>query len=287
MPSVAEILDAIPDAFLPQMLRGQLAEAEHFVRYRWIARQVSGKRVLDVGCGTGHGSLLLAQAGAQEVVGIDREPMLIEAAPTELAGAVELRHMEAERLDFPNDCFDVVVAFGLLHKIEDKPRVVNELLRVLSPDGEIAVSVGDEDGETEAETTRIAAMMRASERNVRVVYQRNWMTSAIIEEDIANSDHRQPLREIEVHKLAPAAESSGVAMLLWGTRGESRQVQTTCAITHAFAPKRWLERSAALEGAIAERVTLEEGLRRAESERDELADHLIELEQRIARASGK
>jgi ubiquinone/menaquinone biosynthesis C-methylase UbiE len=285
MTSVADILDAIPDAFLPQLLRGQLAEAEHLARYWWISQRVSGMRVLDAGCGIGHGSSLLAAAGAREVIGIDSESMLIEAAAGEVTEAVELRQMDAEHLAFPEGHFDIVVALGLLDQVADKQSVIDELLRVLSVDGDIVVSLAGKDGDAEIEAAHIATIMRASNCDVRVVYQRNWMTSAIFDEDLAASDDRRPLEHVTFRKLAAAAESSKVATLLWGSRGESPPAHPVCAITHAFAHKRWLARAAALEVRLAERVALEESLHQAKKERDELADRLIELEQRIARSN--
>ncbi len=44
---------------------------EHEARYRWAARFVAGKRVLDVGCGTAYGCSLLTRSGARRVTGVD------------------------------------------------------------------------------------------------------------------------------------------------------------------------------------------------------------------------
>ncbi|MGO9598768.1 MAG: hypothetical protein ACLP7Q_12335 [Isosphaeraceae bacterium] len=50
--------------FVPPWVRYQ-----HIERYRWAAEFVVGKRVLDVGCGSGYGSAMLASAGATHVKG--------------------------------------------------------------------------------------------------------------------------------------------------------------------------------------------------------------------------
>src|SRR5208337_4385431 len=55
-----------PDGFMPPWVRYQ-----HLERYRWAAKFVAGKRVLDVACGTGYGTALLANAGAAQVDGFD------------------------------------------------------------------------------------------------------------------------------------------------------------------------------------------------------------------------
>lgn len=46
----------------------------HLVVYEWIAAQVGGLRVVDMACGEGYGSDVLARAGAAEVVGVDANP---------------------------------------------------------------------------------------------------------------------------------------------------------------------------------------------------------------------
>ena len=45
--------------------------AEHVVRYAFAAALCRGRRVLDVACGEGYGSAMLAAAGAAQVVGVD------------------------------------------------------------------------------------------------------------------------------------------------------------------------------------------------------------------------
>ena len=52
----------------------------HLVVYRWIARRIAGLRVVDMACGEGYGSDVLAAAGAAAVVGVDANPEAHEHA---------------------------------------------------------------------------------------------------------------------------------------------------------------------------------------------------------------
>jgi SAM-dependent methyltransferase len=52
----------------------------HLVVYRWIAAQLGGLRVVDMACGEGYGSDVLAAAGAAAVVGVDANPEAFEHA---------------------------------------------------------------------------------------------------------------------------------------------------------------------------------------------------------------
>jgi len=51
----------------------------HLVVYEWVARQLAGKRVIDLACGEGYGSAVLAQSAAS-VVGVDANPEAYEHA---------------------------------------------------------------------------------------------------------------------------------------------------------------------------------------------------------------
>jgi 2-polyprenyl-3-methyl-5-hydroxy-6-metoxy-1,4-benzoquinol methylase len=52
----------------------------HLVVYEWIAAQIGGLRVVDMACGEGYGSDVLARAGAAQVVGVDANPEAFEHA---------------------------------------------------------------------------------------------------------------------------------------------------------------------------------------------------------------
>jgi ubiquinone/menaquinone biosynthesis C-methylase UbiE len=102
---------------------------------------LAGKRVLDVGSGLGGVDILLATThGAAEVVGIDIEPQLVEAARAlvsakGLAGRVTFRLVEPGPLPFPDASFDVVFSKDAMVHIEDKAALYAEVLRVLKPGG--------------------------------------------------------------------------------------------------------------------------------------------------------
>jgi demethylmenaquinone methyltransferase/2-methoxy-6-polyprenyl-1,4-benzoquinol methylase len=103
---------------------------------------VEGARVLDVACGTGDLSLVLARAGAASVVGLDFCRPMLEIARRKAAvesRAIPFVEGDALRLPFADGSFDVAtIAFGLrnLAGVEEGLR---ELRRILRPSGRIAV----------------------------------------------------------------------------------------------------------------------------------------------------
>ena len=99
-----------------------------------------GGRVLDVGVGTG--ICLPRYTRASAVIGIDlSEPMLSRArtrvAELRLTNIESLSVMDAERLEFPDDSFDAVVAQYVVNTVPSPEAVLGEFARVLKPGGEI------------------------------------------------------------------------------------------------------------------------------------------------------
>lgn len=96
-----------------------------------------GKRVLEVGVGAGSDHLQWARAGA-ECYGVDLTRRAIETtqARFDLYGfKTNLRQIDAEILPFPDDSFDVVYSWGVIHHAEHPEQIVQEVRRVLKPSG--------------------------------------------------------------------------------------------------------------------------------------------------------
>ena len=102
---------------------------------------VSGKTVLDIGCGIGGiDRLLVAEFGAKRVVGIDVELELVQRAieDTRKAGLIDqIEYIVVKEgpLKFKDDCFDVVFSKDAIIHIDDKLAFFVEVLRVLKPGG--------------------------------------------------------------------------------------------------------------------------------------------------------
>jgi SAM-dependent methyltransferase len=106
-----------------------------------------GLRLLDAGCGPGSITLGFARVITPgEVVGIDIEPAMVEAArqsarKSEVTNA-RFEAGNAMELPFSDGAFDAVFAHTLLEHVPDPQRVVGELRRVLKPGGVVGVRDG-------------------------------------------------------------------------------------------------------------------------------------------------
>ncbi|QBQ56128.1 class I SAM-dependent methyltransferase [Nitrosococcus wardiae] len=101
-----------------------------------------GDKILEVGVGTGL-SLPLYPPFVQ-VTGIDISPEMLERANVRkkrlgLENVVELRVMDAEYMEFPDNSFDKVTATYVASVVPHPERLVDELKRVCKPDGELFI----------------------------------------------------------------------------------------------------------------------------------------------------
>lgn len=103
------------------------------------ASDAPGRRLLDVGCGTGR-VLQLAAAEGWTAVGIDvAEPLLAIAA--DRVGPEGVRVAESEDLPFDDASFDAVVGVNAFQFAADPSRALGEAARVLAPGGRVVASL--------------------------------------------------------------------------------------------------------------------------------------------------
>lgn len=103
-----------------------------------------GARVLEVGCGPGRLSILLARRHGLRVTGLDLDPEMIElaranAAMTSHGGGPSFVVGNVSALSFPDESFDLVVSTLSMHHWADASTALNEIGRVLRPKGRAIV----------------------------------------------------------------------------------------------------------------------------------------------------
>jgi SAM-dependent methyltransferase len=106
-----------------------------------LAGEVTGRRILDAGCGSGPLFAALRERGAI-VTGIDKSSGMLDVARRRLGPDADLRAADlAEPLPFPDRSFDDVIASLVLHYLQDWGPTLVEVRRVLTTGGRLIVSV--------------------------------------------------------------------------------------------------------------------------------------------------
>ncbi len=129
------------ERYVPEL--GGNIRLEHVHRYL-LARELSaGKRVLDLACGEGYGTALLASS-AGEVVGVDNVPEVVAHARTRYPRPnIRFEIGACGAVPLPDASIDLVVSFETLEHVEDQEGMLQEIRRVLRPNGLLLLSTPD------------------------------------------------------------------------------------------------------------------------------------------------
>lgn len=126
--------DELGEAFQARAAKAQLEGVD-----------LEGKKVLDVGCGTGIMSLLALRKGAAKVVCGDISNYMLEVGRAKADGQgygadrIDFRQLDAESLPFEDASFDFVMTGMTLGLLPDPEKAVTEMFRVLRPGGLLSV----------------------------------------------------------------------------------------------------------------------------------------------------
>lgn len=126
----------------------------------------SGKKIIDIGCGTGIIAFLAMERGASEAICGDISDYMLERAKENALtigydlSRIKFHQLDAESLPFDNNSFDIVItgmSFGLF---PDQVKAVNEMFRVLRPGGLVSLGAHGPEHYWEAIDTTIRSLSK-------------------------------------------------------------------------------------------------------------------------------
>lgn len=127
-----------------KVTREQLERAQH--RYFFASGFGEGKDILEVACGSGLGLGMMAQS-AQRVVGGDIDEKILAFPRKHYQGRknIEIKCLEAQKLIFPDNSFDVVILFEAIYYLPDPRQFFHEASRVLKRNGTLLIATVNKD----------------------------------------------------------------------------------------------------------------------------------------------
>lgn len=126
-------LDFTNERLIPGMHEVSLFK-EHEDRYNFVTPFVKGKSVVDIACGIGMGTQLLRDAGATQVIGVDKDASALDYAREEYQDCIFVKS-DAQHLPLDNSSADIIVSFETIEHLEDPARFLKECKRVLKSGG--------------------------------------------------------------------------------------------------------------------------------------------------------
>lgn len=196
------------ERFDPSQMGGHLIEAEHFARYAWAAQFAKGRRTLDAACGTAYGTAMLAAGGAAAVIGVDLDEGVIAEARASAPAGTSFEVGDLGKLPFGDDEFDLVTCFEAIEHVSDPELVLDELARVLRPDGLLLVSTPNRDVYTpgnpyhlrELTPNELEAELGKRFGSVALRRQHSWTASGIFDDEAFRVADHDPIQGAELRK---------------------------------------------------------------------------------------
>ncbi|MFH0951306.1 MAG: class I SAM-dependent methyltransferase [bacterium] len=181
---------AIERLVLNDQAKQNIIYDEHLLRYQLASQLVKNKVVLDVACGSGYGSRLLAQAQAQQVVGVDIDAKTVQQAQKKYpANNLQYITDSAETLQkLQSKSFDVVVSFETIEHLQNYQSYLQALRRVMKDDGTAIISTPNKTAFTEVNNpfhvkefteAELVLALRKIWTHVQICQQSNALASVI------------------------------------------------------------------------------------------------------------
>ncbi|HYT13964.1 MAG TPA: class I SAM-dependent methyltransferase [Candidatus Nitrosopolaris sp.] len=181
--------------------------AMQHARYRTAGELAEGRRVLEIGCGSGMGIEYLRRRAALAVGG-DYTTALVREARARVPGAL-LARFDAQHLPFRDATFEVVLMLEMIYYLADLDQALRECSRVLTPDGTLMISVPNKDRLDFNPSPFAVGYLAASE--LATWLERNGFTATVygafpIENGAPRDRVLTPLRRFAVrHRLIPGS----------------------------------------------------------------------------------
>jgi ubiquinone/menaquinone biosynthesis C-methylase UbiE len=267
---------AASERFDPDSPSTGLIDAARVARYWWAAQAVSGKEVLDAGCGVGQGARILAEAGAKRVTGLADSQDAQSEAVRRAGDVAAFVAGNLAALPFAPASFDIAVCFDAIDPSDRRSELLDELHRVLREDGSLLLASSSPE--------RLERELASRFATVALYSQHARLASAIFAGD-SPPDGEATLAVRAISSLAPA--QAPVTLAVAGKR-EAPALADLVALADPFEARSWEDRVERARRETDETLLRVEQARERErhvsAERDLVARRLIEVEQARARS---
>jgi SAM-dependent methyltransferase len=291
-------LDNGGERYVPEVHSGRTIAAQHEARYLWAGPLAAGRDVLDAACGVGWGTLRLLESSARSAVGIDLDAASLESGRERCRGRpAEFIEADVLSLPFADASFDLVVSFETIEHVDDPLAALDELRRVLRPDGLLVVSTpnrgvypgGNPFHRRELTAGELSGALAERFRNVELYRQQDYTGSLLSDGATAAISTVTESLAVEARKLHGEAAGDELFTIAIAGSVALPKMAGVCVLGQAELARAAIEHTAALEqrAGEAELKLATVTARAAELERtaEDSRSALADTEQRLAEAA--
>ncbi len=277
-------LDDSGERMVPEYHKGSMMYGEHLVRYKAATALVKKKIVLDIACGSGYGSNMLA-AEAKKVIGVDlNQPAIDYAREHYSSEKIEFKIGDAVEIPLEDKSVDVVVSFETIEHIQDYKKFVAEVKRVLRDGGQFIVSTpndtefpeGADFHVHEFKQMELEELLGSFFKNVETYYQSTWLYNALLNKKLIASNDTTEMVTINAAPIEPA--KSVYFLMVCSDSKPNQLLPSIGAISERWTTKDMLEHNAKMDKYIRGTIKhFEKILKLKDKELDQLRRELHEL----------
>ncbi len=167
---------------------GHIIYDEHIIRYALACTLIKEKEVLEIACGSGYGSNMLARAGAKKVLAMDIDAQAVNKAKGKYQKEnLEFRQGNAEKIELADASVDTIVSFETIEHLGNPEKFLSEAKRILRTDGVALISTPNYEVSKNKNPFHIkeytekefAQLLKKYFKNIKILKQRNALASII------------------------------------------------------------------------------------------------------------
>jgi SAM-dependent methyltransferase len=189
------------------------------------------------------------------VTGVDISEAAVEESARKGGGSASFVVGDLAALPFAEDSFDVVVCFETIEHVPDQERALDELRRVLAPNGLLAISSPNRDVYQEGnpfhthEYTPAELHSALGERfaNVRLERQQAWLASLVCDDGVLGEDDPEQRLELDARKVTGIAAGGETFTLALASDAELPATGAVAIFTSLEELDTWRERARSAE----------------------------------------
>jgi len=253
------------ERMVPKHHKNTLLYGEHLIRYLTARELVDEKVVLDIACGSGYGTRLLAEK-ASIVYGIDILPEAIEYAKR-VYSKKNIHYLKgnATKIPLPSSSIDIVVSFETVEHIKNYDRFISEIKRVLKHDGLLVLSTPNVKEFPKGNYYHFHEFTYSELKTLIIKYfsytkdylQSNWIFTGIFYNSTSINNKKREMVDV-FRNLGISSNNAIYFFILCANRPITEDIQTTGYLAEKWSEKKNIQQKKLTEQYIQNLIKINE-----------------------------